>query len=629
MKIEILILSGDRQGEVLELQVDQFRVGSNRDDDVYFNPKSDPGAEGRSLMIWSDHHGWFLNNSGKEAIWVNQKKVTDHLRIRSGDLIRLSEQGPDLVFTLQSSTPDDATDPLPSSAGTKSSARSGEAEGAKKPSGTKSKSFEKGKTSPKEAVKQDASGKAAAENESAQTKSAKESESEKEAAKGKLISPWDDEHLVETEEKSSSPGFTIHIPGVIHFRVHYRFSWKHVTLACSVLVILLCITQGLRWMKQNRVVEGMTEWTQTNEKPSTAYRMRPTQPGQRSSNVPTARNNKALIPPKPKTLGAKSEKNQATEKGENSQKETGPPQDGISNAEHKKKPPVRETAPPVANSEKYQELEKAVFLIVAESPDELFSLPIGTCCAIGPNRLLTTAKMVTSLETVFRRQKFRIRVYNSTTGVGANVVRMKIPQKWLSLKPLEAAWYYNLGTLEVGEAIPDWATPSSKKSQEDISKGSPIIGIGTPLKEADLSSLTNFLASSKFQPKKMRGTVFHSIPAKPKQGIPRSLYLAGSFPDGFDGSPIFDARTKELLAVYRRNQEESPLPQFVQRVPCLPTEMLTGALKNDQEGESLEWIDVSEAELRPRVDQTSTEARDESLEQTSKKEIPSTKTIAR
>ena len=73
MIVEVLVLSGARQGEVIELLGDRFRIGTSRDDDIYFSPLSHPTIEDRSVIVWRDREGWALKNNGKGDILIKQR----------------------------------------------------------------------------------------------------------------------------------------------------------------------------------------------------------------------------------------------------------------------------------------------------------------------------------------------------------------------------------------------------------------------------------------------------------------------------------------------------------------------------------------------------------------------------
>ncbi len=101
MIVEIHILSGSRQGERIEFDRLHFRVGDQPDSEVYFDPACDPASGGRSAEFqFSESDGWTLRKLGAGDLLVNQGPVSGTTHVRSGDIVRLSDVGPDFVFTV-------------------------------------------------------------------------------------------------------------------------------------------------------------------------------------------------------------------------------------------------------------------------------------------------------------------------------------------------------------------------------------------------------------------------------------------------------------------------------------------------------------------------------------------------
>jgi len=100
MAVEIVIFSGARQGERLELDVGEFRVGGEPGCEVFFDPQSDPGAKDRSALFRLADDGWYVKSTGVGELLVNQQPVSGRARIRSGDVVRMSDRGPDFTFTI-------------------------------------------------------------------------------------------------------------------------------------------------------------------------------------------------------------------------------------------------------------------------------------------------------------------------------------------------------------------------------------------------------------------------------------------------------------------------------------------------------------------------------------------------
>jgi len=114
MVVEIRILSGSRQGERIVLDVEQFHVGTHHDCEVCFDPQLDPNVRGQSAMLLFTEDGWIVKCTGEGEMWVNQSPVLKQSRIRSGDLLRISDRGPDLSFAILGREASRPTSPSPS-----------------------------------------------------------------------------------------------------------------------------------------------------------------------------------------------------------------------------------------------------------------------------------------------------------------------------------------------------------------------------------------------------------------------------------------------------------------------------------------------------------------------------------
>lgn len=100
MPVEIAIISGARKGERIQLDSGSFQVGDESACEVYFNPRKDPAVGGRRALITLEESGWRIQNIGSGLLLVNQDVVEGPTPLRSGDIIRMSDMGPDLTFTL-------------------------------------------------------------------------------------------------------------------------------------------------------------------------------------------------------------------------------------------------------------------------------------------------------------------------------------------------------------------------------------------------------------------------------------------------------------------------------------------------------------------------------------------------
>jgi len=105
MSVELHFLSGTRLGERLRLEALEFQIGVGAGCDVAIDPQRDPQAAGCRLLLRRDAQGWQVRNLGRPGAWVNQQPLTGSLPLRSGDVVRLSEEGPDLRFTILADAP--------------------------------------------------------------------------------------------------------------------------------------------------------------------------------------------------------------------------------------------------------------------------------------------------------------------------------------------------------------------------------------------------------------------------------------------------------------------------------------------------------------------------------------------
>lgn len=98
MAVEILILSGSRQGERLVFEGEQFRAGDEPACEVFFNPARDPAAQGRMLLFRRSDEGWSVLPMGHPGLMLDHEPLAEATTIRSGQVVRLSADGPDFRF---------------------------------------------------------------------------------------------------------------------------------------------------------------------------------------------------------------------------------------------------------------------------------------------------------------------------------------------------------------------------------------------------------------------------------------------------------------------------------------------------------------------------------------------------
>jgi hypothetical protein len=99
MAAEIVILSGARRNERFTLDARAFQVGSHADCDVFLDPQRDPSIAGRSAKFCLQDGGWYVRCVGGE-MWIKNRPVAGATHVRSGDVIRMSESGPDFSFNI-------------------------------------------------------------------------------------------------------------------------------------------------------------------------------------------------------------------------------------------------------------------------------------------------------------------------------------------------------------------------------------------------------------------------------------------------------------------------------------------------------------------------------------------------
>lgn len=102
MAVELLILSGSRLGERLRFTHEAISIGGGKHWDVCFDVKHDPGAKAKHARILADQFGWRIHNDGAGVWIINQDLLptTGAYPLRAGDIVRLSEFGPDVQFMI-------------------------------------------------------------------------------------------------------------------------------------------------------------------------------------------------------------------------------------------------------------------------------------------------------------------------------------------------------------------------------------------------------------------------------------------------------------------------------------------------------------------------------------------------
>ncbi|MCE5267942.1 MAG: hypothetical protein LLG00_08655, partial [Planctomycetaceae bacterium] len=88
---------GARRNERIAIDGRAFRVGSDPDCEVFFDPHRDPAVQGRSAQFHLREDGWHVRCAGGEMS-IQKRRIVGPTHVRSGDVIRMSESGPEFSF---------------------------------------------------------------------------------------------------------------------------------------------------------------------------------------------------------------------------------------------------------------------------------------------------------------------------------------------------------------------------------------------------------------------------------------------------------------------------------------------------------------------------------------------------
>lgn len=100
MPVKLTILSGAREGECFNFDTAAFRIGDDPDAEIRLDPRRDPAARGCLALVRYEVSGWRIENKGDGRLMLNHTVVEGGAPLRSGDIIRLSDMGPDICFRL-------------------------------------------------------------------------------------------------------------------------------------------------------------------------------------------------------------------------------------------------------------------------------------------------------------------------------------------------------------------------------------------------------------------------------------------------------------------------------------------------------------------------------------------------
>jgi len=93
------LLSGEDGGQFVAVDSDRFTVGSRAD--VSFPHHRALGLPSKAAKIRREAEGWVIRPTSGQRMFVNTTPISGHASLRSGDVIRLSLDGPDFQFVIQ------------------------------------------------------------------------------------------------------------------------------------------------------------------------------------------------------------------------------------------------------------------------------------------------------------------------------------------------------------------------------------------------------------------------------------------------------------------------------------------------------------------------------------------------
>ncbi len=98
--IRLTVLAGSQQGRSLDVPKTKVRIGHSTESDLAFDVKVDPEIAGQQITLLMRGDRWFVENECIHPLFVNQSLVMDSCGLRSGDMLRMSHDGPDILFEL-------------------------------------------------------------------------------------------------------------------------------------------------------------------------------------------------------------------------------------------------------------------------------------------------------------------------------------------------------------------------------------------------------------------------------------------------------------------------------------------------------------------------------------------------
>lgn len=452
MAVEIHILSGARQGERITFDAHEFRAGDDPGCEVFFDPVRDPSARHRTAVFKLKDDGWSVKPTGGGEMLLNQSPLEKQAHVRSGDVVRMSEQGPDFCFTIIGRVPAVSTSsppPVPDSAPAPAAVAA----------------------------------------------SAARDESPPQLQTGLPPIP-----------KASSRQLPLWIGG-------------GVAVAALILVWVWSVASNRPEPQSNATLaKAPSEDTD--------------QPG--GDTTPPSRQQEVKRPPAtPQADDQETVKSTPPEAARPPDKKPHQP-----NADQPQNPD-----PPDVNLP--TRLQNVVLLIQVEkrTAGRSFSWPFATCCAIGKNTLLTSARETTEMARL-HGEGFKIWATDPARGVKQEVTDFRVHKDYPKLAQQPGDWILvNLGLLTVEGDLPEIAALAPAEELDNLEEGLPVACFGFTFGP---EKTTRF---DTFQPQLTPTKVYLFTPLSDLPGRSDLLEVKAQMPINCYGSPIVDMQGK-VVAVY-------------------------------------------------------------------------------
>ena len=222
-------------------------------------------------------------------------------------------------------------------------------------------------------------------------------------------------------------------------------------------------------------------------------------------------------------------------------------------AETKPSPPPAPLPPPKEETIDTEAIQKTVYLIQVQKGPAFY--PFATCCAVGDNTVLTTAREAMQLARWRENPKdrFRFWVTNKAQRVHREVLDIRVHAVFATLADKPGDWiYYDLALLTVEGKLPHVARVSSA-AEARLEDGLHLTCCGF------IHSGDKISRSDKLEPALTEGKVFLITHKSDLPADPRLLHVKAKFgnldpPNAF-GTPIFDNRG-QVVAIY--GEKSSP-----------------------------------------------------------------------